>query len=221
MIFLDKFSTDERELLVSLPYRAGLWMIAANKGGSAACSAKESAVLENIVVEKGRGVFESAFVFEVMTAACARHAAWENRAGESRDVPAACREARALIQGRLSPHDLDCYRQVIMNIATAMANSFREDPDGEAAMPLWARLKAAASSLIGTSAEKSGASDDPDAAGQPVMDFAIGAENGSRNELNDFLNTSDDEYIALAQLEHSLSADAPPGEGGNNRQQEV
>jgi hypothetical protein len=207
MAFLDRFSADEREMLVSLPYRAGLWIIAVNGAGYLGRRAKEKTVLEKIIVEKGRGIFESAFVFEVMTEMLRRRDCWEDWAKGWEDVPAVCQNASATIASRLGPHDLSSYQQTIMNIATAMANSFGELDDN---VPLWLRAWTYTKLMLSRIVDIETAKEAESPSSLKTEDnekMVVDCLTGKENEYSDFLNTSNDEFMALTKLAHSLGID--------------
>lgn len=126
MAFLEQFSAEERELLVSIPYRAGLWVSGVDNAGGAKSNYEELDALESIIAEKGRGMFESAFVHEIMAEASTRQDDWKKWAGQLDNVLSDCTKAVGIVQGRLAEKDLDAYRMNIMAIGLAVAKAFRE-----------------------------------------------------------------------------------------------
>lgn len=126
MAFLEKFSVEEKEFLVALPYRAGVWMSRADETGGLEADAAELEALEAIIDKKAAGMFESAFVHEVMAEVCAGKENWARWAKHASKVPDDCRKAVTMMEGRLGKHDLDGYRENIMYIAVEVAKAFRE-----------------------------------------------------------------------------------------------
>lgn len=126
MAFLEKFSADERDVLVSLPYRVGVWISRADNTGYPESAGAELAALERIILRKARGMFESAFVHEVMAETCAQKSQWPQWAARAQDVSADCEKAVAVIAAKLSKRDLDAYRRNVMYIAVEVAKAFRE-----------------------------------------------------------------------------------------------
>jgi len=135
MAFLEKFSEDEKTLLVSLPYRAGLWLGSVDDSGGPTADFKELTELEKIVDEKSRGMFESAFVHEVMVETNGRQDQWREWAKSIDTTLDDCTKAVALIDGKLSGKDIDAYRANIMAIGLSVAKAFREFDDG-ASLPV-------------------------------------------------------------------------------------
>ena len=126
MAFLEQFSAEDRDLIVSIPYRAGLWVSGADGGGGAKAGHDELDALETIIAEKGRGMFESAFVHEVMAETCTRQQDWKGWAGDLDNILEDCTRAVGIVQGKLAEKDLDAYRMNIMAIGLAVAKAFRE-----------------------------------------------------------------------------------------------
>ncbi len=126
MAFLELFSDTEKDMLVSLPYRAGLWVSLADQSGGEKASLKERAALEDIITRKASGMFESAFVHEVMAEAFARKDQWDLWAQNTQTVPDDSRKAVALISEKLTEKDVDAYRYNIMTIGVEIAKTFRE-----------------------------------------------------------------------------------------------
>src|SRR5262245_12420411 len=114
MAFLEKFSDEERELLVSLPYRAGLWISTSDHTGGGYAGDKEFSALSEVIREKASGMFESAFVHEIMADVHNCRGDWEKWAADIERVPDECRRAVELISKKLSSRDLDAYRHNIM-----------------------------------------------------------------------------------------------------------
>jgi len=126
MAFLEQFSEEERELIVSIPYRAGLWVSTVDDAGGTAAGHDELNALESIIAEKGRGMFESAFVHEVMAETHTRQGEWKRWAENLSTLLDDSTKSITIIQGKLAEKDLDAYRMNIMAIGLAVAKAFRE-----------------------------------------------------------------------------------------------
>lgn len=184
MAFLEKFSAEERSLLVSLPYRAGAWVGTMDRSGGAESKGAELAALEKIIGKKAQGMFESAFVHEVMVEICTHKSDWPQWAGKTGSVPVDCKKAVAVITGKLSVHDLDAYRQNIMYIAVEVARAFREfNAD--------ASLLTHACDLF-----------------RGLLDRLAGVAQGGAHESANLRNISYEEDVALAGLSKALGIDS-------------
>lgn len=182
MAFLEKFSDEEKSLLASLPYRAGLWVSTVDEEGGDYAAAKERAALEDIITKKAEGMFESAFVHEVMVETFAQKENWKSWGEHLENVPDECRKAVGIIQDKLAPNEVDAYRHNIMTISSRVAAAFREF-DEKAAIPvkIWTSIK------LG-------------------IDKIIGLFRGESYESEALLNVSYEEDTALARLSEALHA---------------
>ncbi len=133
MAFLEGFTDEERDLLVSVPYRAGLWLSQADGTGNPGASADERHALEGVIAQQARGMFYSAFVHEVMSDLWSRRLAWDDWSKDLARVPEDCMKAAHLLAQKMARRDLDAYRATIMTIATEVAKAFRESPAGNGA----------------------------------------------------------------------------------------
>ncbi len=182
MAFLEKFAPDERELLVSLPYRAGLWISVSDQTGGIHADDKEANALGEIIREKASGMFESAFVHEVMADVCDRRSGWNSWTNDLDKVPDECGRVVELISKKLSSRDLDSYRHNIMAIAIEVARAFREfDKNTPLFSRLWTKLRI-------------------------WLDKVVGVTKGVTYESEDLLNVSFEEDLALAKLSDALKA---------------
>lgn len=130
MAFLEQFSAEERALIISVPFRAGHWVSVVDDTGGAKAGDAEREALENIITERARGMFESAFVHEVMAETCTRQDDWKAWSDNMDTVLEDCAKVVGIIGGKLAERDLDAYRMNVMGIGLAVAKAFREMDDG-------------------------------------------------------------------------------------------
>jgi len=180
MAFLEQFSDEEKKLLVSLPYRAGIWISTVDRSGGAESKKAELEALEKIMDEKARGMFESALVHEVMAEACTHKSDWPEWAQETRSITADCERAVAVIAQKLSAHDVEAYRSNLMHISVSVARAFREFNINAS---FFAQLVAAA---------------------RIFLDKLVGKAVGQVYESESLLNISFEEDVALAGLSKAL-----------------
>ncbi len=141
-MFLEALSEDEKTLIVSLPYRAGLWVSLADEKGAGAARAHELKTIEKVIAKLSEGMFASAFVHEVLAETHARRdqrALWGMQVGT---VPEEARQAVNILIDKALPPDAEAYVQTIMNIAYETAYAFREY-DRSASIPIriWVWMK--------------------------------------------------------------------------------
>jgi hypothetical protein len=126
MAFLEKFSAEERTLLVRLPYRAGLWISQSDETGNPGAAHDEAQALEAIIARQARGMFHSAFAHEIMAEMWEGRADWHTWDENMDQLLVQSAEAARIVNMKLTRHDLDAYRATIMYIATEVAKAFSE-----------------------------------------------------------------------------------------------
>jgi hypothetical protein len=181
MAYLDQFSADEKNLLISLPYRAGLWVSASDATGGHTADEKELEALAKSIQGLSQGMFESALVHEVMAETFLHRAEWPVWAKNYGVTPDDCKRAIALMQARkVPPRDVDAFRRMLMQIGLEVARAFREYDRNE---PFSHRLVRQISILV---------------------DSFFGALQGEKHVSEDILNISYSEDIALNALAMAL-----------------
>jgi|JI10StandDraft_1071094.scaffolds.fasta_scaffold149328_3 hypothetical protein len=142
MSLLDPFSEDEKTLLVSLPYKAGLWVSLSDEKGQGTARARELKTIEAVIARLSEGQFASAFAHEVVAQTYARREEWPSWSLQTGVVPDEARRAVTLVASQLMPHDAEAYVQMIMNIAYETAYAYREF-DQSLSIPIrfWVSLK--------------------------------------------------------------------------------
>ena len=180
MAFLKDFTKEESDLLASLPYRVGLWVSSSDNTGGSDSDSQEIMALEKTITRIAQGMFESAFVHEVMADAFLRKDEWRSWGANIQNVPADCVAAVKFMQGRLSARDIDAYRHILMQIGLEVARAFREYDRSE---PFFYRLIRWIS--IG-------------------VDRLFGIMHGEKYVSDDLLNISYEEDLALNELAKAL-----------------
>lgn len=134
MPYLDQFTEDQKELLVSLPYRTGLWVSESDEGGTENQSSEvEMAALESIIMGYSEDFLKSEFVEELMKETLNHKKRWKEWAQNLDTVPRQCRLATTVVNERMEPKDALSFRQTLMEIATAVAMAYREFDDESSA----------------------------------------------------------------------------------------
>jgi hypothetical protein len=126
MAFLNDFSAEERLMIISLPYRAGLYVSTSDASGGHDADVHELAALERTIAGIVQGMFESAFVHEVMAETFLEKDEWVHWTKDIKDVPNECHTVIRFLHGRLSQRDIDGYRHILMQIGLEVARAFRE-----------------------------------------------------------------------------------------------
>ncbi len=126
MNFLDQMTKVQREAIVSLPYRVGLWVSESDKTGGEDSENKEMRALASILNGYTEDVFGSEVVQFVMSETLARKGEWERWSANLDRVPDQCRLAVDMLEERVDPKELNAFKQHIMEIGEAVALAFRE-----------------------------------------------------------------------------------------------
>lgn len=127
MAFLEGFPDAEKTMLVRLPYRVGVWLSRSDKAGGDASDQRELQALDGAIAGLALGMFESAFVHEVISETFLRKQEWPVWAEHAESVPDECRAAIQSIRQRLPQRDADAFQRIIMMIAVDVARAHRED----------------------------------------------------------------------------------------------
>lgn len=188
MAFLEKFSDAERELIVSLPYRVGMWVSLADGIGGGQADIREAEALKNILAEHASGMFDTAFVHEVIAETYTRQKDWPKWRENLETVPADCTKAVQVVSKKLVQRDVDAFRENLMKIGTQIAHAFREfDEDAAFFVRLGTGIKL-------------------------KIDKLIGLVRGEKYESESLLNISYAEDMALAELAKALKGGDEPAD---------
>lgn len=126
MARLDKFTEEQKRLIVALPYRAGLWVSRSDSTGGAESDTAEIAALRGIITGFAEDFCKSEFVEEVMRETIARPDRWAEWESATDSVPNECAEALEIIGEKLPPADVVSFRYNLMEIGMAVALAYRE-----------------------------------------------------------------------------------------------
>ncbi len=184
MGFLKDFSRDERDMLVSLPYRVGLWVSSSDSTGGTDSNLQEEVALEKAITGIAQGMFESAFVHEIMAETFLQRQEWRRWSANVQSVPEDCRESIKLLKTRILQRDIDAYRHILMQVGLEVARAFREYDHNA---PLLDRVFRWIS--IG-------------------VDRIFGIMHGEKYVSDDLLNISYEEDLALNKLAKALRGEA-------------
>lgn len=133
MVALESFTSEQRELLVSLPYRVGLWVSESDKTGGNESDAAEMQALETIVTGFAEDFLKSEFIQRMMEETIRMKGEWKNWQGDLDAVPDECRRALNLLVERLDPKEVTSFKITLMDIATFVALAYCEADDSAGA----------------------------------------------------------------------------------------
>lgn len=126
MSYFDKFTEDQRNLLVALPYRVGLWIGSSDITGGSDAEKAEMMALSSIVTSYAEDYLKSEFVQTLMEEMVSRSAEWPGWGRNLDEVPAECIRAVEIASERLDRKDVMSFKYNLMEIATSVAMAYRE-----------------------------------------------------------------------------------------------
>lgn len=183
MTDLKQFTDEERDLLIALPYRAGLLISSCDDAGGHEAEEAELKALENIVTGYTEDFCKSAFMEALMLETVARRNDWEKWRKDTSLVLTECRRAVEILSGRVEPKELADFKHDLMEIATTVAEAHSEmGPVADFSYKLWVYsryFRGRLSSIIGKKPARS---------------------------LQELFSVSKAEAHALSQLENALNS---------------
>ena len=126
MALLEDFTKEQRDLLVGLPYRVGLWVSLSDSTGGGDADDAEAAALAAIVTGFAEDFCKSEFVQAMLEETVARQAEWKDWTHNLGDVPGECVRATDLLTERLERKEVTSFKLTLMEIATSVAMAYRE-----------------------------------------------------------------------------------------------
>ncbi|MFN3701122.1 MAG: hypothetical protein ACK4VI_06335 [Alphaproteobacteria bacterium] len=126
MSFLDELQPQDRALVISLPYRVGIWISHADDTGGEEASLEEKAALANIIDGFTREVFGSEAVQHIMMETLQAKNEWEGWAHNYKTILEDAQKAVDILNEVIDPKEVSAYRQRLFEIAEAVALAFRE-----------------------------------------------------------------------------------------------
>lgn len=126
MTALSAFSMQEAELLISLPYKVGMWVSHAEDEEGEADDARETKALELCLKAVVKLHDSQPFIKEVAVATLNLKIEWPRWADQSFATLADVEKAISLLRGKSSADELRHYRAMLMEIAACVAHAYGE-----------------------------------------------------------------------------------------------
>ncbi len=125
-IMLTLPSEGDREKMIALPYRIGLFVSHADTTGGWEAQEAEMQSLNNILRSFTEDFCKSEFVQGLLMQTLASRAQWPGWSHQLDSVPAECVAAMYDLRGVLDKKHLAAFQEMMMEIAFAVAQAFRE-----------------------------------------------------------------------------------------------
>lgn len=126
MSFLNDLPQDQRQLIISLPYRVGIWISHSDDIGGEDASHEEKQALANIIDGFTRDVFGSEVVQYIMMETLTNKHLWDDWANNYANVAADCQVAIDILNTVVEEKEVSAFKQRLLEIAEAVALAFRE-----------------------------------------------------------------------------------------------
>lgn len=136
MANLSEFSKEERALIVSIPYRVGIWVSNADDNEKTKFDDKrERQALSAAIGNMARRTQKMPFAAAIMSDVEAHRSMWQSWAGQAVEnvVLADAQKAVAICKAKVSKNELKQYKYAVWQIGIVVAQAFDEnhDPDRE------------------------------------------------------------------------------------------
>lgn len=127
MTSISDFSGSELELIISLPYKAGVFISHSDDEDGEVDDEKEMSALASCIQAIAKLHDDKPFTAEVMGQTLAMKSEWARWAEEGIfQTPKYAQQAVALLNGRASEQEVKNYRAAILQIATTVAQAYGE-----------------------------------------------------------------------------------------------
>lgn len=120
------FSPSDRELLVRLPWRVGMWVSNSDSDGGDEASSAEAEALAAIIIGFVSDSCKGEFVQRLMEETVQRRGEWPSWSGDLDSVPEECRIAVDTLSSIMSPRDLAAFKANMIEIGFAVASAWDE-----------------------------------------------------------------------------------------------
>ena len=135
-----QFSTSDEMVLVSLPYRVGLYLSFSDTSGGFEAQEAEMQSLSNILREFAEDFCKSEFSQKVLMETLRQRAQWPSWSNAVENVPEEARHITDLLEIHFDDRALRAFKEVLVEIALAVAMAFHETSAEPMKPQLWPAL---------------------------------------------------------------------------------
>ncbi len=125
---LSQLSIEDERTLISLPYRAGLYVSFADVTGGWEAQEKEIQSLTAILRQFSEDFFKTEFTQKILMETLAARIDWLEWSRHIEQLPSQVEKMMGVLAGLMEPDDLAGFSSVIIDIALAVAMAFQEQP---------------------------------------------------------------------------------------------
>lgn len=185
---LEQLSTEELGFLVALPYRVGLWISESDDTGGDEADAAEWHALECIITGFAEDFCKTEAVEKIIRQTISGKDKWPEWSADLSGIPAECRKAIEFMAEHFDHKEVTSFKNNLMEIAMAVAMAFREVDEAES---LQVKLKIKILMMVDKA--------------QSLI------HRRDLKTMDELLNVSNAEKLALDELEYALQIDKIEG----------
>lgn len=134
MNYLSKVPQDLQDLIVSLPFRVGLYISESDQTGGDESAEAERKALENIVTFYVEDTVKGEFAHEVMLNTLNNKAKWAEWTANIDKVPEECLQLTYMLKELIEPKEVLAYKQNLIEVAIAIAQAYCEFDENSSTM---------------------------------------------------------------------------------------
>jgi len=126
MNFLDQLMPEERRLLVSLPYRVGLYIGKSDSSGGEGAEQAEMQALSNMITAYSQEIFGAETAQYIISETVSRKREWSEWSDELDTIEDECIRAVDLLSRVVDVKEVNAFKRCLMEVAESVALAFRE-----------------------------------------------------------------------------------------------
>lgn len=126
MSFLDELPEHDRNLLVSLPYRVGLYVSQSDTSGGDDSDEAEMQALSNIITAYSQEVFGAETVQYIISETVKRRGDWSKWSANLDGLESECHQAIDVLSGAVDVKEVSAFKNHLIEIGESVALAFRE-----------------------------------------------------------------------------------------------
>lgn len=134
MNYLSRLPQDLQDLIVSLPFRVGLFISESDQTGGDESAEAERKALENIVTFYVEDTVKGEFAHEVMLQTLNNKAKWAEWTESIDKVPDECLQLAYMLKETIEPKEILAYKQNLIEVAIAIAQAYCEFDENSSTM---------------------------------------------------------------------------------------
>ncbi len=126
MSFLDQLPEDQRTLLVSLPYRVGLFVSRSDTSGGQDSDEAEMQALDDLITGYSQEVFGAETVQYIVGETVNRKSEWGKWSQNLDNIEAECHKAIDILSKNVDEKEVNAFKSHLIEIGESVALAFRE-----------------------------------------------------------------------------------------------